>query len=141
MREDERRLEVWLGHPLHGEIVRAGLGAVRTRTVLRSLADAVEGTGMRRRGDLLRVATWRLESGSKAGVDMLLMAARQAFLVMDYGLPVGWRRRRGTTSPAWRPATCSATCCATWAASPRPTSSSTPPPVWSPTTRTACWSP
>lgn len=86
VREDERRLEVWLGHPLHGEIVRAGLGAVRTRTVLRSLADAVEGTGMRRRGDLLRVATWRLESGSKAGVDMLLMAARQAFLVMDYEL-------------------------------------------------------
>ncbi|MEZ5143680.1 MAG: LuxR C-terminal-related transcriptional regulator [Acidimicrobiales bacterium] len=86
VREDERRLEVWLGHPLHGEIVRAGLGAVRTRTVLRSLADAVETAGMRRRGDLLRVATWRLESGGRAETDLLVAAARQAFLVLDVDL-------------------------------------------------------
>lgn len=84
--EDEKRLEVWLAHPLYGEVVRTKLGRLRARNVLRNLADAIERRGSRRRGDLLRIATWRLESGSATNADMLTAAGRQAFIAIDFQL-------------------------------------------------------
>ena len=84
--EDERRLEVYLAHPLYGEIVRTRLGRLRSRAVLRSLAEVVERYGAHRRGDLLRMATWQLESGSATNPDMLIAAARQAFIALDFEL-------------------------------------------------------
>jgi DNA-binding CsgD family transcriptional regulator len=81
--EDDRRLEAWLAHPLYGEVVRTRLGRMRSRSVLRSLADALEADGSRRRGDLLRIATWRLESGSASNPEQLTAAARQAFIALD----------------------------------------------------------
>ena len=39
-------------------------GEPGSRRLLATLADLVEGTGARRRDDLLRVAVWRLESGT-----------------------------------------------------------------------------
>ncbi len=84
--EDERRLEVWLAHPLYGEVVRTKLGRMRSRNILRSLADALDAHGARRRGDLLRIATWRLESGSASNPAMLAAAARQAFVALDIEL-------------------------------------------------------
>jgi DNA-binding NarL/FixJ family response regulator len=84
--EDEKRLEAWLAHPLYGEVVRTKLGRMRTRNVLRALADAIEGHGAHRRGDLLRIATWRLESGSATNPEMLTLAGRQAFIALDFQL-------------------------------------------------------
>ncbi|XVQ16018.1 LuxR C-terminal-related transcriptional regulator [Spirillospora sp. CA-255316] len=68
-----------LAHPLYGEAVRAGMGPLATRTRLRRLADAVESAGLRRRQDVLRLATWRLDSGGGADPDLLLNAARIAW--------------------------------------------------------------
>ena len=73
-----------LVHPLYGEAVRAQMGPLTTRTRLRRLADAVEAVsaaerGARRRQDVLRLATWRLDSGGAADPDLLLRAARIAW--------------------------------------------------------------
>lgn len=84
--EDDQRLEAWLAHPLYGEVVRTRLGRMRSRNVLRSLADAIEGHGANRRGDVLRIATWRLESGSATNPEMLTAAGRQAFIALDFQL-------------------------------------------------------
>ena len=84
--EADRRLEAWLAHPLYGEVVRKRLGRLRARGVLRQLADAVESYGANRRGDLLRIATWRLESGSARNAETLASAARQAYVALDYVL-------------------------------------------------------
>jgi DNA-binding CsgD family transcriptional regulator/tetratricopeptide (TPR) repeat protein len=83
VRSDDGRLEAWLDHPLFGEVLRANVGTLRTRNVLRSLADALEASDVKRGGDLLRLATWRLESGSRAEPELLLAAARQAMAVND----------------------------------------------------------
>ncbi|GAA2418299.1 hypothetical protein GCM10010191_31270 [Actinomadura vinacea] len=72
-------LRLRLAHPLYGEAVRSGLGTLSTRTRLRHLADALEETGPRRRQDVLRLATWRLDSGGDTDPDLLLRAARIAW--------------------------------------------------------------
>ena len=72
---DERRLDLRLAHPLFGESVRGAMTATRARAVERRLADALEATGLRRRGDLLRFAVWRLESGGDAPPQLLVRAA------------------------------------------------------------------
>ncbi len=84
--EDERRLEAWLAHPLYGEVVRTRIGRLRARRVRRDLADVVEAHGANRRGDLLRIATWRLESGNTTNAASLAAAARQAYVALDFGL-------------------------------------------------------
>src|SRR5215210_1642226 len=61
---DGRRRFVDVGHPLHGEAVRARLTPTRLEAVHAQLADALEARGARRGGDLLRLATWRLEAGA-----------------------------------------------------------------------------
>ncbi len=64
MREDGRRREVWLSHPIYAEVLRAMTGAMRAAAIKGSLASAMAATGMRRRSDLRRVATWQLEAGT-----------------------------------------------------------------------------
>ena len=83
---DDRRLDVRLAHPLYGEIVRRRCPVIRTRRLLETLADLIEGTGARRRDDLLRLAVWRLDSGTAQDSAMLLDAAGQAFARFDMGL-------------------------------------------------------
>ncbi len=83
---DDRRLDVWLAHPLYGEIVRRRCAVIRTRRLLATLAELIERTGARRRDDLLRVAVWRLDSGTAQDGAMLLDAAGQAFARFDLGL-------------------------------------------------------
>lgn len=70
-----RRLEVRLAHPLFGEFVRARMPPTRVRALQRRLAGALEKTGARRSGDLLRFAVWRVESGGTAPATLLLRAA------------------------------------------------------------------
>ncbi len=81
-RAEERRRVVDVAHPLHGEVVRAGLARTRLEAIQRELADAVDACGARRRGDLARLALWRLESG---GGDAALFerAAEHALAARD----------------------------------------------------------
>ncbi|MFI7541599.1 LuxR C-terminal-related transcriptional regulator [Actinoplanes sp. NPDC049599] len=83
---DERRRDVRLAHPLYGEVVRRRCPVTRSRRLLAGLADLVEDAGARRRDDLLRVALWRLDSGTAQDGALLLDAARQAFGRFDIGL-------------------------------------------------------
>jgi DNA-binding NarL/FixJ family response regulator len=84
--EDGRRRDVCLAHPLYGEVARRQCGVARAHRLLATLADLVETAGARRRDDLLRVAVWRLDSGTAQGGGLLLDAAVQAFGRFDLTL-------------------------------------------------------
>jgi DNA-binding CsgD family transcriptional regulator/tetratricopeptide (TPR) repeat protein len=92
---DGRRLAVRLAHPLYGESVRARCGVLRARDIQRQVAAALEATGARRRGDLLRVATARLEGGGDGSPQLLMAGARRAFASFDHVL--GERLARAAT--------------------------------------------
>ncbi|GAA2418304.1 LuxR family transcriptional regulator [Actinomadura vinacea] len=81
-----RRLEIRTAHPLYGEVARAHAGPERVRERLAALAAALQGTGMRRHGDVLRVAAWHLDAGAPAGGDLLLAACGQAWTLHDMDL-------------------------------------------------------
>jgi ATP/maltotriose-dependent transcriptional regulator MalT len=83
-RSDGQRLAIRLAHPLYGEVLQARLPAVRGRMVLRSLADALEATGLRRREDSLRFARWRLDAGGDVHPDLMAAAAKQARRLFDF---------------------------------------------------------
>ncbi|MGH8999985.1 MAG: AAA family ATPase [Acidimicrobiia bacterium] len=85
-RTNGRRVEVRLAHPLYGEVLRSRLTALRARSIASALAQAVEGTGARRREDSLRVGTWYLESGEGARGDLMLSAAAVAGQRYDFAL-------------------------------------------------------
>lgn len=62
----DRRLFVSLAHPLIGEVLRESVGVLARRVIFTRLADSLEASGVRRHGDLLRLATWRLDGGAPA---------------------------------------------------------------------------
>jgi len=74
---DGRRLEFSLAHPLHGDVLRGRISALRHRTLSATLAGALAATGARRAGDELRLAVWQLDSGGSSP-DLLLRAALAA---------------------------------------------------------------
>src|SRR5262245_1905618 len=78
VRTDGRRESVRLAHPMHGEVLRARLPALRRRSILLGQAEAVEAWGARRREDAARIATWRLEATGRGDPDLLLRAAQLA---------------------------------------------------------------
>jgi DNA-binding CsgD family transcriptional regulator len=82
---DGHRLEVWLAHPMYGDVLRSRLPALRERTIARALAEVVEAHGARRRQDILRVANWRLVGGG-GKPDMMLEGATTARWRYDYPL-------------------------------------------------------
>ncbi|MEV2212429.1 LuxR C-terminal-related transcriptional regulator [Streptomyces sp. NPDC050997] len=82
--QDRRRTTVSLAHPLYGEVLRAGLPVLRRRTLLLDQAARVEARGARRRGDLLRIATWRLAATGTADPELLVQAAVLARHAHDY---------------------------------------------------------
>ena len=84
-RIDGHRVEVRLAHPLYGDVLRARMPAMRLPEIARSLAEAVEATGGRRREDTLRVGTWRLEGGG-AQPELMLAAATTARWRYDFPL-------------------------------------------------------
>jgi DNA-binding CsgD family transcriptional regulator len=75
---DGRREMVRLAHPMHGEVLKEGLSALRSRSILLAHAGAVEAWGGRRREDPIRIATCRLEATGRADPGLLLRAARLA---------------------------------------------------------------
>ncbi|MEU0879832.1 LuxR C-terminal-related transcriptional regulator [Lentzea sp. NPDC005914] len=81
-----RRTVVRLGHPLYGSLLRATCPPVRAQSHQRALAAGLEATGARRREDLMRIATWRLDGGSPISIDLLVAAAEQAWSAQDVTL-------------------------------------------------------
>ncbi|MFH8465465.1 LuxR C-terminal-related transcriptional regulator [Streptomyces sp. NPDC017991] len=79
-----RRTTVALAHPLYGEVLRAALPLLRRRDLLLDQAARVEARGARRRGDPLRVATWRLAATGTADPALLTQAAAVARHAHDY---------------------------------------------------------
>ena len=77
---------IGLAHPVYGEAVRARMPALRQRRVCATLADVVEAAGMPRLGDVVRVATWRLDAGQPVGADLLSTAAHRTYKVNDFAL-------------------------------------------------------
>ncbi|WP_262281599.1 LuxR C-terminal-related transcriptional regulator [Micromonospora sp. MA102] len=92
MVRDDRRLNVRLAHPLYGEVMRRQCPVSRTRRLQATLAGLLERVGKRRRDDLLRVAVWRLDSGTAQNPALLLDAAAQAF--GRYDVPLATRLAR-----------------------------------------------
>jgi DNA-binding CsgD family transcriptional regulator len=81
--KDGRRLAVRLAHPLYGESVRARCAVLRARDIQRQIAAALEATGVRRRDDLLRMATARLEGGGSGSPQLLVAGANRALASFD----------------------------------------------------------
>ncbi|OLB64808.1 MAG: hypothetical protein AUI10_09500 [Actinobacteria bacterium 13_2_20CM_2_72_6] len=84
VRPDRRRLEIALAHPLYGEVLCALLPRLARRRLLLDHAERVERLGARRRGDLLRIAGWRLDARGTADPELLLRAARLARYGHDF---------------------------------------------------------
>jgi DNA-binding CsgD family transcriptional regulator len=74
-----RRAEVTIAHPVHAEVLRGTMPALRQRSIRRNLVDALTGTGARRTADRVRLAWWSWESGIDVDVDTLSRGA-DAFL-------------------------------------------------------------
>ncbi|MGH8887209.1 MAG: LuxR C-terminal-related transcriptional regulator [Egibacteraceae bacterium] len=83
---DRRRVRLRLAHPVYGEVLRATTPVLRARAVRRGLAEALQATGYRRRDDLLRLVSWRLEGGGRCDPDLLLAAALRARALFDPAL-------------------------------------------------------
>jgi AAA ATPase domain len=101
-----RRVQLSLAHPVYGDVVRARISALRRRAVARSLAEAVEACGARRREDPLRLASWRFAGGG--GSAGLFVAGAMAAA----SRPVSWpprppicRAGRARPSRSWPPST------------------------------------
>jgi DNA-binding CsgD family transcriptional regulator len=84
---DERGVPlIALAHPLYGEAVRATMPVLRRRRTCGAVADVVEASGLSRPGDVVRVATWRLDAGQRVDPELLTAAARRAYIANDYAL-------------------------------------------------------
>jgi DNA-binding CsgD family transcriptional regulator len=83
LRRHGRRGVLHVAHPLHGEVVCAGIPAVRWQGLLQRLADAVEGAGGRRRTDLPRLAAFRLEAGDRRDPALFEQAAYLSLAAYD----------------------------------------------------------
>jgi DNA-binding CsgD family transcriptional regulator len=86
VQQEGRRLSARLPHPLYGEVLRARLSPLGARASARALADALKATGIRRREDVLRLATWSLEGGSPLSAEVMLTAATTARQRYDFPL-------------------------------------------------------
>jgi DNA-binding CsgD family transcriptional regulator len=85
VRADGRRTVVNAAHPLYGEVPQARMPLLERRKLLMEQAARLEGTGMRRREDRLRLATWRLDASGTADPDLLMQAASHARYAYDFG--------------------------------------------------------
>jgi DNA-binding CsgD family transcriptional regulator len=83
-RIDGRRVQVRLAHPVYGDVVRTGIGALRERSLTRSMAEVIEAAGSRRE-DTLRLASLRL-SGGGGSAGLLAAGALAARARHDHAL-------------------------------------------------------
>lgn len=81
-----RRTQLHLGHPIYAEVLRSQMSILRQRRMYRRLADHLHESGAQRREDLMRQASWYLDSGSGAPPALLTAAARHARHAGDLAL-------------------------------------------------------
>ena len=86
VRQDGRRMDARLAHPVYGEALRQSLPRSRLRRISALLVGAIEATGARRREDLLRLGRWQLDSGRPGEPVLLAQAARRAMEMFDQEL-------------------------------------------------------
>ena len=77
------RIEVRLGHPIYGEVVRARLTAYQRRQLYGVLAERLNETGCHRPGDLVRLSLWSVESGTARDAGQLAASAEYANRIAD----------------------------------------------------------
>lgn len=77
---------VRLAHPLYGDVMRGRIPPERRRELTRRLADALESIGTGGGVGVLRLATWRMESGDSADPKLLVEAAEHALTRADHWL-------------------------------------------------------
>lgn len=82
----DRRFEARLAHPLYGEVLRSEASPVRARTITLAVAEAMTRRGLRREGDVLKVASLRVASDSAGDPLLLTNAAALAFALFDINL-------------------------------------------------------
>ena len=92
-----------LGHPLYGELVRAGIGPLARRRLLAALADELLGQAAPGPDDWFRAALWRAESGEPVDTGLLVRAAERAASLFSYQL-AGQLARRALDLNAGAPA-------------------------------------
>ena len=76
--------DVRLAHPLHAEVVRASMPAIRARTILLSQAERLEASGRTSGPAVLRSAVWRLDAGERPEPDVLIRGAYLARHAHDF---------------------------------------------------------
>jgi DNA-binding CsgD family transcriptional regulator len=79
------RLQVRLGHPVYGDVLRAGLPGLHVASLSRALAESVEACGTGSDEDVLRVGSWRLIGGG-GSPELMLAAATAARWRYDFEL-------------------------------------------------------
>jgi DNA-binding CsgD family transcriptional regulator len=80
-----RRVQLRLDHPIYGDVIRAGISALRRQALARSLAETIEATGARRREDPLRLASWRFVGGG-GNASLFVAGAMAARVHHDHDL-------------------------------------------------------
>jgi DNA-binding CsgD family transcriptional regulator len=93
---------VRLAHPLYAEVLRAAMTTPERYRIMDRLADAMDGAARTSRGDLLRVASWRLESGGHADAAFFVEAADIANTMCDHALAEHLARRALTEGGGFR---------------------------------------
>lgn len=83
---DGARRELWLGHPLYGEVVRSVMNPLRARRLRSSLSEVLAVQGSRRAGDGLRRAVLDLDSDRKPDPELLTEAAVRSVALGDVHL-------------------------------------------------------
>jgi DNA-binding CsgD family transcriptional regulator len=76
--------EVRLAHPLHAEVVRASLPAMRARTILLREAERLDASGDASGRAVLRSAVWRLDAGERPEPEVLIRGAHLARYAQDF---------------------------------------------------------
>jgi DNA-binding CsgD family transcriptional regulator len=76
--------EARLSHPLHGEVVRASMPAMRARTILLREAQRLEAAKNASGPALLRSAVWKLDAGARPAPDILIRGAQLARHAHDF---------------------------------------------------------
>jgi DNA-binding CsgD family transcriptional regulator len=84
-RIDGGRVQMWLSHPIFGDVLSVGISAVRERAVARSLAEVIDTPGGPRRNDTSLLASLRLVGGG-GSPELLLSGAIGARAHHDYSL-------------------------------------------------------
>lgn len=82
--QDGRRTRVSLAHPLYGEVLRAKVPALRSRSVLLRQTQRTLARGRRRADDALRMAVWQLTATGRADAALLREGAATALRAYDY---------------------------------------------------------